>query len=766
MKLAWDEANTPEAFRGGRFVPGEGPLSANIMLVGEAPGQVEDKQGRPFIGPSGRRLMSALKYGANLNREDVYLTNIVKHQPPKNRDPKVSEAKPYLPLLKQEIDWVDPDFIIALGRIPLRYLDKRAKLKTDHGCPRWCKVFDWEGWVIPWYHPAHTFRSAESFAHLARDARRLLGQVDGLPDEPVPTNYKLATESEVIRELDKSRADIVGFDTETTGPTRATGSGGRPVFMTDEAEMLGWSISWEDGQGYYVEARDFGPGMRSVLGFSEIIKVSHNAKFEYKILKKLGVEFANFHDTKLAAYLIGETATGLKPLTRQWLGIDPIRLEDVLKGRKTEEVAAEEWVDYATADADHALRLWKVLEQEMQVYDLEKVYYGIELPLIPILAKAEARGVLVDEEQCLATIDVLKRAQGDARIEAEKRLRAGPDFNLDSPRQLETRLLELGAPLKKKTKSGESYSTDKDVLEELEKTPWEPETVAAINKYRKFGKLMSYPQSFLALRSYDNRLHSSLNQSGHFEETGGEGSAPATGRLSSSGPNMTNVPHHHAQIDGYDWAPEIRDCIIAPEGYVLMPADLAQEEPRIIASIARDETLLKGFAEGRDIYRPATEALYPRSRDGQDDKTWKAAWNLWERFIGKTFVLAYYYGAEDDRLKDLDHDLDKETIAQAMRDMAEAHPARPIYLVQTMAELEEHGYVESIYGRKRWLPGAYSHSRIWREEALRAGANMKVQGTAADILKMALARIDAALEGMNVPMYTNRLTIAPTLATT
>ena len=419
-----------------------------------------------------------------------------------------------------------------------------------------------------------------------------------------------------------------------------------------------------------------------------------------------------------------------------------------MKGRKTEEVEAEEWVDYATADADHALRLWGVLEQEMQAYDLEKVYYDIELPLIPIIAKAEARGVLVDEEQCHRVIAKLEVARGGAREVALSLLGTGPEFNLDSPRQLEGRLLELGAPLKKRTKSGENYSTDKDVLEDLEKTPWEPETVAAINKYRKFGKLMSYPQGFLALRSYDGRLHPSLNQSGHFEETGREGSAPSTGRLSSSGPNMTNVPHHHAQIDGYDWAPEIRDCIIAPEGHVLMPADLAQEEPRIIASIARDETLLTGFANGRDIYRPATEALYPRSRDGQDDKPWKAAWGLWERFIGKTFVLAYYYGAEDDRLKDLDHDLDKETIAQAMKDMAEAHPARPVYLAQTMAELEEHGYVESLYGRKRWFPAAFSHSRIWREEALRGGANMKVQGTAADILKLALARIDAALEGM------------------
>ena len=198
--------------------------------------------------------------------------------------------------------------------------------------------------------------------------------------------------------------------------------------------------------------------------------------------------------------------------------------------------------------------------------------------------------------------------------------------------------------------------------------------IDAILKFKKYGKMITYADNFLDLRGPDGRLHTSLNQCGHYEEIGGENESPATGRFSLSGPNLSNIPHHRAEIDGIDWGHRLRRCLIAPEGSVLLSADLGQEEPRIIAA-NWDDTLKEGFLNGRDVYRPATEALYPYTKNGMDDKEWKREFEYYERFIGKQFVLARYYGASPSRLKQLDPALSDEAIKRAVKEMDEAHPA-------------------------------------------------------------------------------------------
>ena len=720
----------------------------DLMVVMEAPGSVEDVQGKSFVGPEARRLFSALEYYAELGRNDIYLTYLCKEYVGDDRSPKAAEIKPHLPELMAEVAAVQPNFIIALGRLPAKYLDKHAKLKDDHGCPRWCRFGEWEGWVIPWHDPAGTYYSMEKYSTFAEDAGRLVDQMFSLPTEDIKFCYDLVTEDEAIRQLQAFGVTTIGFDTETTGPTR-----GKNVFMTDEADMVGWSMSWREGQGVYVAAREFGPGMKHILESEEYVKVCHNAKFEYKILRKVGVEMAHYEDTKLAAYLCGEPSTGLKTLARQWLGVDPTKIDEVIgtgkKRKGMDELDPADIKDYAAADADNTLRLWDIFRMRMSDLAMSKLYYDVELPVVPMLGRAEAKGILVDAAQCEDVIVDLVRYQSRAWEEAYLLLDpVTPEFNLDSPSMLEFELRRLGAPLTKKTPSESRYAVDKDVLEELENTPWRPDLVAAINKYRSYGKLLSYPENFLTLRSYDGRLHPSLNQCGHFEEMGKSANAPATGRLSSSGPNMTNVPHHHATLDGIDWSVPIRDCITVDEGYLFLTADLAQEEPRIIAVVAGDETLKDGFANDKDIYRPATEAMYPHTKaDDQPDNVWKRLWSDWERFNGKTFLLAFYYGAEASRLKDIDHTLDNDTVNAAIKRISEAHPARKQYLQTMEEELIEHGYAISLFGRKRWFPDAWVSKRKWKEEVLRQAANHKIQGTAGDILKIAIQRIDEALAG-------------------
>lgn len=244
------------------------------------------------------------------------------------------------------------------------------------------------------------------------------------------------------------------------------------------------------------------------------------------------------------------------------------------------------------------------------------------------------------------------------------------------------------------------------------------------------------------------RLHTAMNQAGHFEETGETGEAPSTGRMSSSGPNLNNIPHHRATVEGVDWGNKIRRCLVATPAYVLMSADLAQEEPRIIAYIAKDETILQAVRDGKDIYRPATEALYPYTLSDAPDAEWKPMWDAWERYNGKQFVLAWYYGAGAPRLKKLDPTLTNPNIVAALAMLNDAHPARKAYLDETWEQIERYGYTSSLYGRKRWFPDAWSKKKSERDEALRKAANMRVQGTAADMLKMVLPRLDKQLDGM------------------
>ena len=471
----------------------------------------------------------------------------------------------------------------------------------------------------------------------------------------------------------------------------------------------------------------------------------HNAKFEHKILRRVGVDLQGFEDTKIAAYVLGETPTGLKPLAKQWLQVLPETYSDVTQGRDMSELTAEEITSYAAADADNTLRLWRDLEPLLHEHGVYSLYKNIELPLVPVLSKMEGRGVLVDEKLCEQVGWELGVAKSSARNRCIEALEVGAGFNIDSPDQLEALFVGMGAPLTKRTPSDERFSVDADSLESIKE--WNPALIRHLLDYRKYTKMQTYVDGFIDLRGPDGRLHTSMNQAGHFEEAGGTGEAPSTGRMSSSGPNLGNVPHHRATIQGVDWGKIIRRCLIAPEGYVLISADLAQEEPRIIAEIAHDQTILDAVREGRDIYRPTTEAMYPYTADGSGDDVWKETWGAWERYNGKQLFLAWYYGAGAKRVKMLDPTLSYETVRTALSNLSKAHPARDPYLDETRAMLEEDGYAESLFGRRRWFPAAWSKRMSSREEALRQAANMRIQSTAADILKMALPRIDAGLEG-------------------
>ena len=211
-----------------------------------------------------------------------------------------------------------------------------------------------------------------------------------------------------------------------------------------------------------------------------------------------------------------------------------------------------------------------------------------------------------------------------------------------------------------------------------------------------------------------------------------------------------NIPHHRATVDSVDWSIPIRACLIPTPGWKLLSVDLGQEEPRIVAVIANDKTLLQGFADGLDIYRPATEALYPYTADGTADREWKSRWDAHERFVGKTFFLAWYYGAGAGRLLIMDPNLTQVDISRGLALLNKAHPARTAYLDDVQKSLDTSAYVSSLFGRKRWLYKAWSPIPELKGEALREGANCRIQSTAADILKIAMPTIHGSLSALGL----------------
>ena len=711
---------------------GQGDPHSKLMFLGATPANRKEAV----------LLKRLLEYYTDHRLAGTYLTHVIKHILEDGEKVTAARMKTYLPYLMDEIATVDPDVIITLGVPAARVFDKKLQMVDEHGVARLVSLPDRDRVHIPWLHPAEGLYKTSALESMTKDAARMEAEISRMGGPQIVADHHLGTEDEVVQYLMEHWCTF-GFDTETTSPEQFG------VFMTDQADMIGWSVSWQPYQGIYVAATDFGPGMRTILESPLWHKVVHNAKFDVKILKKLGVNLTNYDDTRLIAATLGESRTGLKTLTKQVLSRHPISFKEVTKGAEFSDLTPGEAAEYAAMDADHTLSLFPVLTQRLRSEGLEEPYRLLELPLVPALVAMEGRGLLVDGAQCFV---VMAELQAGRIIAEEKSLLALADAgytldNFNSNDQLAAALEAMDAPLKKRSEKTNRLVVDAPALETIRE--WNPAIIEPLLAYRKVGKLRTYVQNFIDLQGPDGRLHCSFNQCGHYEEGGASvESATATKRLSSSGPNMQNVPNHRATLGGIHWGRKLRDCIIAPPGYTLLSADLGQEEPRIVASLAKDQTLLDGFSDGLDIYRPATMSLYPRTLSDEPDRVWKDKWEDWERFVGKTFFLAWYYGAGAGRLKQMDPALSTTDIRRGLKLLGEAHPARAGYLADTEAYLIEKGYIESLYGHRRYLPQIYSRSFKERQDALRAAANGRVQGTAADILKVALARIHKALYSM------------------
>lgn len=504
------------------------------------------------------------------------------------------------------------------------------------------------------------------------------------------------------------------FDTETTGIEPMT------------AELVGMSFAIDEGEAYYVPVpAEKAAAERIVNIFKKALenpssqKIGQNIKYDYIMMRRYGVRPAGaFFDTMVAHYLLQpEQRHNMDYLAEIYLGYKTIHIEELIgpkgKGQRSmRDVAPEQVYPYAAEDADITLQLKNRLEGELAREGMEPLFYDIEMPLVRVLAEMEICGVRIDTE-------ALRRSSADlgkrlAAIEQEIYELAGTPFNISSARQVGEILFErLKIDEKaRKTKTGQ-YSTTEEVLEKLR---YRHPVVDKILTYRGLRKLLSTYIDALPelINPATGKIHTSFNQT-----------VTATGRLSSSNPNLQNIPIRD------DEGREIRRAFIPEEGALFFSADYSQIELRIMAHLSGDPAMTEAFVSGHDIHAATAAKIY---KVGIDEVTKEM------RRKAKTANFGIIYGISTFGLAER-LNIPRSEAKQLIDGYFETFPRVKQYMEQSIEVAREKGYVETLNGRKRMLPDINSHNSVVRGYAERNAINAPIQGSAADIIKIAMVRI-------------------------
>ncbi|MCF7980494.1 MAG: DNA polymerase I [Pseudomonadales bacterium] len=545
-------------------------------------------------------------------------------------------------------------------------------------------------------------------------------------DSSPPKHYELVLDQQRFEHwLNKiEKANLVAFDTETTSLN----------YM--EARLVGVSLAVKPLEACYIPVGHDYLGAPSQLELSFILeklkpflenaecyKVGQNLKYDMNILANHGVKLAGIaQDTMLQSYVLNSTERhDMDSLALRYLDHETIHFEDVAgKGAKQltfNQVDLEKAGEYAAEDADITLRLFNQMSPMLESEpSLKRVYQEIELPLVPVLSRIECKGALVDAKMLgLQSQELAKRL---LQIERQAFELAGEEFNLGSPKQLQAIFYEkLKLPILKKTPKGQP-STAEPVLQELALDYPLPKVIL---EYRSLSKLKStYTDKLpLQINPKTGRIHTSYHQA-----------VTATGRLSSSDPNLQNIPIRTEE------GRKIRKAFIAPKGYKLVAADYSQIELRIMAHLSQDKGLLEAFAKGMDVHRAtAAEVFSTRFEDVSNEQRRSAkAINFGLIYGMSAFGLGRQLGIGR-----------KE--AQAYIDLYfERYPGVLNYMDNIRAQAAEKGYVETLFGRRLYLPEINSRNGMQRQAAERTAINAPMQGTAADIIKKAMIEVDRWLE--------------------
>lgn len=521
--------------------------------------------------------------------------------------------------------------------------------------------------------------------------------------------------TEFLSQLSKQKA--IALDTEPTG------------LYPLQAQLVGMSFSWKAGQAYYLPFRAFLgqktldtdkclPSLGQILGDASVAKYGHNIKYDLLILKSVGIELAGIaFDTMVASYLLESVRSShsLKALGRELLGMEAVEITELIgKGKKQigfDEVPLEQACEYGARDADMTWQLQQLFSEQLAPAGVEKLFHEVEMPLVEVLAQMEFNGIKIDEK-------ILRQMSCDLEKQSQQLLdeihsQAGEAFNVDSPKQLSGILFDkLGLKPVRKTKTG--FSTDVGVLERLRQAHPLPGLVL---QYRQIAKLRNTYLDVLPqmVSSKTSRLHASFNQT-----------MTSTGRLSSSGPNLQNIPARG------ELGRQVRAAFVAaqPED-VLLRGDYSQIELRVLAHFSEDKELYQAFANDQDIHSFVAGQIF-----GVDPKDVSSE----QRNQAKAVNFGIIYGQTPFGLS---RSLGIST-AEAHEFIEQYHQRYQgirQFLDQCVEQAGETGFVQTILGRRRRIPNIHDSNKNQRALAERTAINTVVQGSAADLMKVAMVNV-------------------------
>ena len=525
------------------------------------------------------------------------------------------------------------------------------------------------------------------------------------------------------------QAELFAFDTETTS------------LNYSDAQVVGVSFAIQVGQAAYIPlAHDYPDApaqldreavltvLKPLLEDANKAKLGQNLKYDAHVLANHGIQLRGIaHDTMLQSYVLNSTATrhNMDDLAKHYLGVDTIHYEDVAgKGAKQigfQEVAIETAAEYACEDADITLRLHQTLSQQLQQQaSLWALYQDIEMPLVNVLTRIEANGVLIDSAMLdQQSLELANRMVG---IEQQAHDLAGSAFNLSSPKQIQEILFERqNLPILKKTPKGQP-STDESVLQELALDYPLPKLII---DHRSMSKLKS---------TYTDKLPQQVNNKTGRVHTSYHQAVAATGRLSSSDPNLQNIPIRSEE------GRKIRQAFIAAPGYKIVAADYSQIELRIMAHLSGDAGLLAAFSQGVDVHSATAAEVFDVPLDSvtNDLRRSAKAINFGLIYGMSAFGLAKQLGLPRDK-------------AQAYINLYfERYPGVKQYMDDIREQAKQNGYVETLFGRRLYLPDINARNAAQRQYAERTAINAPMQGTAADIIKLAMLACDQWLNDSGV----------------
>jgi len=515
----------------------------------------------------------------------------------------------------------------------------------------------------------------------------------------------------------------VAFDTETTSLNEL------------EAELIGMSFSYKKGLAYYIpisenraEAQETIELFRPFFDDENVLKIAHNLKYDYKVLQNYNIEVkGKIFDTMIAHYLLNPDGRhGMDYLSEMYLDYKPVSIESLIgkKGKNQltlREVDLDIQTAYAAEDADVTFQLYELFAPQLPKENLQELFYNVEMPLMKVLAKIELTGVKLDNNWLAQeSIDL----ENDLRVLESKIFElSGENFNMNSPKQLGEILFDKMQldPKAKKTKTGQ-YATSEDVLQKLSS---KHDIIASILEYRTLQKLKSTYVDALPsqIDKKDERVHTTFAQT-----------VAATGRLASVNPNLQNIPIRTLR------GQQIRGAFVSGEGKKIISADYSQIELRLIAEISGEQNMIAAFQNNEDIHVSTAAKLF----DIPLDEVTKV-----QRGQAKTVNFGIIYGQGAFALAE-QTGLSRTEAKKMIDSYYESYPRLKEYMAEQVKKAQQLGYVETILGRRRHLKDINSSNFVVKAHAERNAVNAPIQGSAADIIKLAMIKIDEELEIQNL----------------